>query len=234
MRSRFAAGAPLHHHRGHGSRRRPTKGTRHRGARRRGRRRRPTGARTTALHRRARWPRRTCGGSPGVPADGTGADLGHHRRSRRRKVDADQLAHRTPQRARSAGGGARHRSVFPVQRWRDPGRPGSDGRPRTRPSRLHPIDGDAGSPRRSGTRRARGGAGAGRCRLRLGAGRDRRGRTGRGRHRRAGGHDRGGGESRWGDAVQANKAGLMEIADVFVINKADRDGVRQTRHDLAP
>ena len=36
----------------------------------------------------------------------------------------------------------------------------------------------------------------------------------------------------WGDAVQANKAGLMEIADVFVINKADRDGVRQTRHDL--
>ncbi len=36
----------------------------------------------------------------------------------------------------------------------------------------------------------------------------------------------------WGDAVQANKAGLMEIADIFVINKADRDGVRQTRHDL--
>jgi LAO/AO transport system kinase len=36
----------------------------------------------------------------------------------------------------------------------------------------------------------------------------------------------------WGDAVQANKAGLMEIADIFVINKADRGGVRQTRHDL--
>ena len=36
----------------------------------------------------------------------------------------------------------------------------------------------------------------------------------------------------WGDAVQANKAGLMEIADVFVINKADRDGTRQTRRDL--
>ena len=29
----------------------------------------------------------------------------------------------------------------------------------------------------------------------------------------------------WGDSVQANKAGLMEIADVFVINKADRNGV---------
>ncbi|CAG4929219.1 methylmalonyl Co-A mutase-associated GTPase MeaB [Acidithrix sp. C25] len=36
----------------------------------------------------------------------------------------------------------------------------------------------------------------------------------------------------WGDAVQANKAGLMEIADVFIINKADRPGVRETRRDL--
>ncbi|MEY3616281.1 MAG: hypothetical protein RLZZ518_1284 [Actinomycetota bacterium] len=36
----------------------------------------------------------------------------------------------------------------------------------------------------------------------------------------------------WGDAVQANKAGLLEIADVFAINKADRDGVEATRRDL--
>jgi LAO/AO transport system kinase len=36
----------------------------------------------------------------------------------------------------------------------------------------------------------------------------------------------------WGDAVQANKAGLMEIADVFVINKADRPGAADTRRDL--
>ncbi len=36
----------------------------------------------------------------------------------------------------------------------------------------------------------------------------------------------------WGDSVQANKAGLMEIADVFVINKADRTGVEDTRRDL--
>ena len=36
----------------------------------------------------------------------------------------------------------------------------------------------------------------------------------------------------WGDSVQANKAGLMEIADVFAINKADRKGVDQTRRDL--
>jgi LAO/AO transport system kinase len=36
----------------------------------------------------------------------------------------------------------------------------------------------------------------------------------------------------WGDAVQANKAGLMEIADLFVINKADRTGAAETRRDL--
>ena len=36
----------------------------------------------------------------------------------------------------------------------------------------------------------------------------------------------------WGDAVQANKAGLLEIADVFVINKADRPGAADTRRDL--
>ncbi|MGK2958503.1 MAG: methylmalonyl Co-A mutase-associated GTPase MeaB [Acidimicrobiales bacterium] len=36
----------------------------------------------------------------------------------------------------------------------------------------------------------------------------------------------------WGDAVQANKAGLMEIADLFVINKADRPGAAETRRDL--
>ncbi len=36
----------------------------------------------------------------------------------------------------------------------------------------------------------------------------------------------------WGDSVQANKAGLMEIADVFVINKADRKGVDETARDL--
>ena len=36
----------------------------------------------------------------------------------------------------------------------------------------------------------------------------------------------------WGDAVQANKAGLMEIADIFVINKSDRPGAEETRRDL--
>jgi LAO/AO transport system kinase len=36
----------------------------------------------------------------------------------------------------------------------------------------------------------------------------------------------------WGDGVQASKAGLLEIGDVFVVNKADRDGVHETRRDL--
>lgn len=36
----------------------------------------------------------------------------------------------------------------------------------------------------------------------------------------------------WGDTVQANKAGLMEIADIFVVNKADRAGVDDTVADL--
>jgi LAO/AO transport system kinase len=36
----------------------------------------------------------------------------------------------------------------------------------------------------------------------------------------------------WGDEVQAVKAGLMEVADVFVINKADRAGAAELRSDL--
>ncbi len=37
----------------------------------------------------------------------------------------------------------------------------------------------------------------------------------------------------WGDAVQAAKAGLLEIADVFVVNKADRPGAADAARDLA-
>jgi LAO/AO transport system kinase len=36
----------------------------------------------------------------------------------------------------------------------------------------------------------------------------------------------------WGDSMQANKAGLLEVADLFVINKADRTGAREARRDL--
>jgi len=36
----------------------------------------------------------------------------------------------------------------------------------------------------------------------------------------------------WGDAVQAAKAGLMEIADVFVVNKAERPGAKDAVREL--
>jgi len=35
-----------------------------------------------------------------------------------------------------------------------------------------------------------------------------------------------------GDGIQAAKAGVLEIADVFVVNKADRTGADTTAHDL--
>ncbi|UMB68074.1 methylmalonyl Co-A mutase-associated GTPase MeaB [Mycobacterium paraterrae] len=35
-----------------------------------------------------------------------------------------------------------------------------------------------------------------------------------------------------GDAVQAAKAGLLEVADIVVVNKADRDGAKETARDL--
>jgi LAO/AO transport system kinase len=36
----------------------------------------------------------------------------------------------------------------------------------------------------------------------------------------------------WGDAIQASKAGILEIADVFVVNKADRPGAQEAVRDL--
>ena len=35
-----------------------------------------------------------------------------------------------------------------------------------------------------------------------------------------------------GDAIQAAKAGVLEIADIFVVNKADRDGADATYRDI--
>jgi LAO/AO transport system kinase len=35
-----------------------------------------------------------------------------------------------------------------------------------------------------------------------------------------------------GDAIQVAKAGILEIADIFVVNKADRDGADTTARDL--
>ena len=36
-----------------------------------------------------------------------------------------------------------------------------------------------------------------------------------------------------GDDIQAIKAGILEIGDLFVVNKADRDGADRTARDLA-
>ncbi|HSJ50191.1 MAG TPA: methylmalonyl Co-A mutase-associated GTPase MeaB [Actinomycetota bacterium] len=36
----------------------------------------------------------------------------------------------------------------------------------------------------------------------------------------------------WGDHVQAAKAGILEIADVFVVNKSDREGAEAAARDL--
>ncbi|MGH1562317.1 methylmalonyl Co-A mutase-associated GTPase MeaB [Mumia sp. DW29H23] len=35
-----------------------------------------------------------------------------------------------------------------------------------------------------------------------------------------------------GDGIQAAKAGILEVGDVYVVNKADRDGARQVRREL--
>ena len=35
-----------------------------------------------------------------------------------------------------------------------------------------------------------------------------------------------------GDGIQAAKAGILEIGDIFVVNKADRDGAQSTRREL--
>src|SRR5882762_4717846 len=35
-----------------------------------------------------------------------------------------------------------------------------------------------------------------------------------------------------GDGIQAAKAGILEVADIFVVNKADRDGADQTVREL--
>ena len=37
---------------------------------------------------------------------------------------------------------------------------------------------------------------------------------------------------RWGDGIQAGKAGLLEIGDIFAVNKADREGSRDTVREL--
>ena len=98
--------------------------------------------------------------------------------------------------------------------------------------RLHPLDGLARPPRRAGVDDAAGAAGARRRRL-----------------RRVLVETVGVGQSEveiagladttlvllapgMGDGIQAAKAGILEIGDIYVVNKADRDGADQVRRDL--
>ena len=136
-------------------------------------------------------------------------------------------------RGRQAGRRARGRPVLAVLRRCPARRPGADAGPRARPRRLHPLDGLARPPRRAVLDDAAGAAGARRRRLRRDPDRDRRRRAERGRDRRRSP------TPRWccsrpgmGDGIQAAKAGILEIGDLFVVNKADRDGADQVRRDL--
>ena len=94
-----------------------------------------------------------------------------------------------------------------------------------RRGRVHPQHGDARPSRRPRARDRRRRARARRRRQGRRHHRDGRRRPGRGRHRP---HRRRLDRRRWcpgtGDEVQALKAGIMEIADIFVVNKADREG----------
>jgi LAO/AO transport system kinase len=36
-----------------------------------------------------------------------------------------------------------------------------------------------------------------------------------------------------GDGIQASKAGLLEIGDIYLVNKSDRDGAQQTAQDIS-
>ena len=55
----------------------------------------------------------------------------------------------------------------------------------------------------------------------------------RARRRAHGGHERSSCSCpRVGDSIQTLKAGVMEIADIFAVNKADRPGADRLRNDI--
>ena len=126
----------------------------------------------------------------------------------------------------------RGRPVEPVHRRLDPRRPHPHAGARAGPGRLHPLHGHA---RRA--RRARAGDARRRRRPRRGGlrrrdHRDRRRRPGRGRHRAGRAHGRVVSVPGMGDDIQAIKAGLLEIADIHVVNKADRPDTDRTITEL--
>ena len=123
----------------------------------------------------------------------------------------------------------RRRSDQPVHRRRDPRRPRAHAGARRRRRRLHPQHGDARPPRRARARDRRSRARA----------RRRPARTSSSSRRSASARTRSTSSApptcrssrscpAAGDEVQALKAGIMEIADIFVVNKADREGADRT------
>ena len=157
----------------------------------------------------------------------------HHRRAGRRQVDAHRPPHHGAARRRQRGRRARGRPDQPVQRWRDPRRPRAHAEPRDRSRRLHPLDGDTrghlgglalATPQAVRVLDAVGKpwivvetVGVGQVEVEIAGAADTTVVVV---------------NPGWGDGVQAEKAGLMEIADVFVVNKADRAGAADTEPDL--
>ena len=150
-----------------------------------------------------------------------------HRAARRGQEHARRSADRraSPGRGRQRSGVHRRRSDQPVQRRRRARRPAAHAGARVRRGRVHPQHGHA---------RASGRPGAGHRRRRPRARRRRQGHR-RSSRRSASARTRSTSSGPptcpsstlvpgTGDDVQALKAGIMEIADIFVVNKADREG----------
>ncbi len=166
-------------------------------------------------------------------AHGRGVVDRHDRRAGRGEVDAHRPARRPdPQRGRDRRR-ARGRPEQPVQRRRDPRRSRAHAEPRDRHRCLHPVDGDAvaisgglavATPQAARVLDAIGTpwivietVGVGQVEVEIAGHADTTVVVV---------------NPGWGDAVQAAKAGLLEIADVFVVNKADRPGAADTVRDL--
>ena len=168
-----------------------------------------------------------------APYAGHAQVVGPHRLARRRQVDGDQRAGHRAARGRQAGRRAGRRPVLAVLRRRAARRPGADAATTrsttaSTSARWPPAATSAGSP---GRRRRRCGCStppaATWCSSRPSA-------SARARSRSPALADTtvvllapG-----MGDGIQAAKAGILEIGDVYVVNKADRDGADQVRRDL--
>ena len=124
-----------------------------------------------------------------APHTGPRPDHRHHRLARGRQVDLDGGPGHGAAAGRQAGRCARRRPLLAVLRGRAARRPGPDAGPRHRLRRLHPLDGHARAPRRTGLGDSAGPAGARRRALRRDPDRDRRRGSVGGRRGRARRHD---------------------------------------------